>query len=270
MTHKSAKPALHLVDSHCHLDMMPYRPDLDAVLGRAAEVGVKQIVTVAIDLLSSRNALALAEQYDNIFATIGIHPHAVAAVTEADYEELQDLARHPKVVAFGEIGLDFFKKYAPKELQIKHLARQLQLARELALPLIIHDRDAHRQVMTMLRDAGPFPAGGVMHCFSGDMELAEQTLALGFLVSVPGIVTYAKADTLQEVATRVPLSSLLLETDGPYLAPVPLRGKRNEPAYMVHTARKVAELRGISLDQLATATTANAARLFNLPSLAAV
>lgn len=264
MFHKPAEPNLHLVDSHCHLDMNPYRADIDAVLDRAEEVGVKQIVTVGIDPISSRKALSLAERYDNIFATIGVHPHAVAGITDADYEELRCLASHPKVVAFGEVGLDLFKKYAPEDLQIKHFKRQLQLASELELPLIIHDRDAHRQVMAMLQDAGPFPAGGVMHCFSGNMELAEKTLALGFMISIPGIVTFTKAEDLQKVAARVPLSSLLLETDGPYLAPNPKRGKRNEPAYLVYTARKVAELRGISLDELAIATTANATRLFKL------
>lgn len=268
MFHKPAESRLHLVDSHCHLDMNPYRPDIDAVLDRAAEVGVRQIVTVGIDLLSSKKALALAERYNNIFATVGIHPHAVAGINEADYEELRRLARHPKVVAFGEVGLDFFKKYAPKDLQIKHFKRQLQLAGELELPLIIHDRDAHQQVIAMLRDAGPFPGGGVMHCFSGNMELAAQTLELGFMISVPGIVTFAKAEDLQEVSAQVPLSSLLLETDGPYLAPNPKRGKRNEPAYLVYTARKVAELRGISLDEVATATSANACRLFKLTSIA--
>lgn len=245
--------------------MPPYHGDFDAVLRRAAEVGVRQIITVGIDLISSKNALALAERYDNIFATVGIHPHAVAATTEADYEKLRQLACHPKVVAFGEIGLDFFKKYAPEDMQIEHFARQLQLARELDLPVIIHDRDAHRRVMSLLREAGPFPAGGVMHCFSGDLALAEQTMALGFMISVPGIVTFTKANDLQEVAAKVPLASLLLETDGPYLAPNPKRGKRNEPAYLAHTARKVAELRGISLGELASNTTANAGKLFKLP-----
>lgn len=267
MTHTSAVSHLHLVDSHCHLEMKPFWGDLDAVLDRAAAAGVRQIVSVGIDLPSSRNALALAERFENIFATVGIHPHAVAGITEADYEEMRLLASHPKVVAFGEIGLDFFKKYAPEDQQVKHFRRQLRLARELELPLIIHDRDAHHQVMALLQESGPFPAGGVMHCFSGDMALAEQTLELGFFVSVPGIVTFTSADDLREVAAQVPLASLLLETDGPYLAPVPMRGKRNEPAYLFHTARKVAELRSISLAELATATTANAANLFKLPSL---
>lgn len=266
MTHESAEPRLFLVDTHCHLDMNPYKADLEAVLGRAAEIGVRQIITVGIDLASSRRAISLAEQYDHIFATVGVHPHAVAETVEADYDELRHLARHPKVVGLGEIGLDFFKKYAPEDLQIEHFRRQLQLAGELELPVIIHDRDAHRQVMAMLGEAAPFPAGGVMHCFSGDMALAEQSMELGFYISVPGIVTFNRAEELQDVAARVPLDSLLLETDGPYLAPIPKRGKRNEPGYLVHTARKVAALRGLTLHELAAATTVNAGRLFSLPS----
>ena len=246
--------------------MNPYRQDLEDVLRRAVEVGVRQVVTVGTDLASSRKALELAERYENIFATVGIHPHDVSAISETSYEELRRMACNPKVVAYGEIGLDFFKNYAPADQQMRHFSRQLQLAKELELPVIIHDRDAHQQVMDMLHQAEPFPAGGVMHCFSGDMQLAKQTLELGFFISVPGIVTYAKAEELQDVAARVPLTSLLLETDGPYLTPNPKRGKRNEPAYLVYTARKVAELRGISFAELASATSKNARTLFKLPT----
>jgi len=255
------------IDTHCHLDMNAYREDLDEVLERADDVGVERIITVGIDVASSRRAVALAESYERIYATVGIHPHDASGVNERDYDELRRLAAHPKVVAYGEIGLDLVKQYAPASDQLHHFERQVDLAKELGLPLVIHDREAHEQVMDVLRRATPFPAGGVMHCFSGDMRLAEQTLELGFYVSVPGIVTFAKAETLQEVAAKVPLDYLLLETDGPYLAPHPKRGKRNEPAYLVHTAAKIAELRSISLLSLAEATVANTCRLFRLPAL---
>jgi len=255
------------IDTHCHLDMSAYRDDLDEVLQRAEDVGVRAIVSVGIDVASSKRAVALAEKYDRIYATVGIHPHDAAKINDQDYEELKFLATHPKVVAYGEIGLDMVKQYAPAADQLHHFERQVDLAKELGLPLVIHDREAHEKVISVLRQSAPFPAGGVMHCFSGDLRLAEQSLELGFYVSVPGIVTFAKAETLQEVAANVPLDYLLLETDGPYLAPHPKRGKRNEPAYLVHTAAKIAELRSISLPSLAEATVANACRLFRLPAL---
>ncbi|MFZ5775311.1 MAG: TatD family hydrolase [Thermodesulfobacteriota bacterium] len=253
-----------LIDTHCHLDMDDYAGDLAAVLAEARQAGVAEIITVGIDLASSRRAVALADEHEGVFATVGVHPHHVEELNEAGYAALRRLAEAPRVVAYGEIGLDYVKQYAPQPLQREHFRRQVLLGKELGLPLVIHDREAHDVVMTILEEAGPFPAGGVMHCFSGDTKLARRVLDLGFFVSIPGVVTFKTAEAMREVARMVPLDWLLLETDGPFLAPVPMRGKRNHPALMVHTARLVAQVRGISLDELATATTANAKRLFRL------
>jgi TatD DNase family protein len=253
-----------LIDTHCHLDMSAYEADFEAVLARALAAGVTRIISVGIDLESSRSAIALAEQHEGIHATVGVHPHNVAGLSEADYAELRDLCRHPKVVAYGEIGLDYVKNYAPVALQKEHFARQVALAKKLQLPLVVHDREAHDDIMEILEAAGPFPSGGVMHCFSGDAAFARRVLALGFYISIPGVVTFAKAEMLQEAVREIPLGSLVLETDGPFLAPVPKRGKRNEPQLMLFTAQKVAELKGISLEEVARQATINAVHLFGL------
>lgn len=259
---------MDFVDTHCHLDMADYGPDLAEVLASARAAQVRRIITIGIDLASSRAAVALAAKEPGIFAAVGVHPHNTMHANASDYEELARLASHPKVVAYGEIGLDMVKQHSPVEVQEKHLRLQLRLARDLNLPLIIHDREAHAPTLAMLRQEGPFAARGVWHCFSGDPHLARQVLDLGFFISIPGIVTYNKADAMQEVARTIPLSALLLETDGPFLAPVPRRGRRNEPGYLLYTAAKVAELRGISLPELARATSENAELLFGLPELA--
>lgn len=253
-----------LVDTHCHLDMNAYQDDLEPVLEQAASRGVGRIITVGIDPASSRRAVALAEKYAGVFATVGIHPHNLGDCSEESLAELTELAHHPKVVAFGEIGMDLHYDYFPAAVQRGHFARQVTLAKDLALPLVIHDRDAHAQVLEVLREAGPFPAGGVMHCFSGDAVLAETVLELGFYISITGVVTFAKSLELQEAIRQTPLERLVLETDGPYLAPEPRRGRRNEPALLLFTAARVAELKGVTLAELAVATTANAEKLFRL------
>lgn len=257
-----AEEGLALVDTHCHLDFPDYRDDLPAVLARAREAGVSRIVTVGIDLATSRAAVELAAHDPALFATAGVHPHHVRELTAGDYALLRELAGHPRVVAYGEIGLDYVKEYSPPAMQREHFLRQVALAGELALPLVIHDREAHADTLAILREALPLSAGGVLHCFSGDAAFAEEVLGLGFYISIPGVVTFPKAGVMQEAVRQVPLDRLLLETDGPFLAPVPRRGKRNEPALMLHTARKVAELKGVSLAEVARATTANAERLF--------
>lgn len=251
------------VDSHCHLDMAAY-DDCSAVVARAEAAGVKYILSVGIDLPSSKAALDLANEFSGVYCSVGVHPHHVMDTNDSDYRELVELARHPKVKAYGEIGLDYVRNYAPKDVQISHFQRQVNLAKELSLPLIIHDREAHGDVMEILSGAGPFPAGGVMHCYSGDMELAKAVLDLGFYLSIPGVVTFTKAEILQDVARSIPLGALLVETDGPYLAPVPYRGKRNEPTYVLHTIAKIAELRGIPTEEVARRTSENAMTLFNI------
>ncbi|MFH7319340.1 TatD family hydrolase [Desulfurivibrio sp. D14AmB] len=259
-----------LIDTHCHLDFPDYQDDYAAMLARAEEAGVVEIITVGIDLPTSRQAVALAqtavgeESNLKVHATVGVHPHHVNELVEGDYRRLRALASSPPVVAYGEIGLDYAKEYSPAPLQRRHFAAQVQLARELGLPLIIHDREAHADTLAILNEAGPLPAGGVMHCFSGDAALAEQVIDMGFYISITGVITFKTAATLREAVSRVPLDRLLLETDGPFLAPVPHRGKRNEPAFLTFIAAKIAELKGCSLAELTAATTANARRLFNL------
>lgn len=253
------------VDSHCHLDMEAYQPDLDAVIASAAQHGVGRIITIGIDAASSRRAVELAVRYPNVYATVGVHPHDAVQATYGVLAELAELAKHPSVVGYGEIGLDYAKQYAPRDVQRKAFVAQLHLAKELNLPVVIHDREAHEDVRDLLRSVGPFPTRGVMHCFSGDLELAREMIDSGFYLSIPGVVTFANAETLREVIRSVDLSCLLLETDGPFLAPVPYRGKRNEPKLMLYTAQMIADVKQTSIEDVARATTANAAQLFHLP-----
>jgi len=251
-----------LIDSHAHLEMKEFANDRLEVIERAKSAGVNIIVTVGTNLRLSREAVSLAGQYENIYASIGVHPHDVGKISNTTYDELKELAGRKKVVAFGEIGLDFFRNIAPQFQQIKKFGEQLQLAKELHLPVIIHDREAHDQSIKMVKASGL--RRGVFHCFSGDYEMAKQCLDWGFYLSVPGVVTYAKATTIQDVVKKVPLSSLLVETDCPYLAPDPYRGKRNEPAYVVQTVKKIAEIKGISREEVAAVTAQNTLDLFRI------
>jgi TatD DNase family protein len=252
-----------LIDSHCHLDMTEYRDDLGLVLERAAAHGVKGVVTIGIDLASSQAGVAIAKTYHGVRAAIGIHPHDAGKATRQDLENLAALAAEPEVVAYGEIGLDYVKKYSDPETQQALFIKQLNLAKELQLPVVIHDREAHEDCLKYIRTAGPFEHGGIMHCFSGDMEYARKLIDCNFHISIPGIVTYKKADQMQGVAKQVPLERLLVETDGPFLAPVPHRGTRNEPLFTLYTAQAVADIKQISLEEIAVNTTKNCCGLFN-------
>lgn len=251
-----------LIDSHAHLEMKEFDNDRNEVIRRAKSAGVDLIVTVGTNLTLSREAVTLSGRYENIYAAIGVHPHDVEKINSKTYDDLKELAGLKKVVAYGEIGLDFFRDIAPRALQIEKFGEQLQLARELNLPIIIHDRDAHNQSLQMVKASGI--RNGVWHCFSGDYEMAKQCLDWGFYLSVPGVVTFDKSKTIQNVVKQVPLSSLLLETDCPYLAPNPYRGKRNEPAYIVQTAKKVAEIKGLSWEEVAAVTAQNTLDLFHI------
>lgn len=252
------------IDSHAHLEMKEFDADRREVIERAGLAGVECIVTVGTNLSLSRKALSLARQYQNIYATVGVHPHDVSRAGDKIFDDLKALAQDPKVVAYGEIGLDYFRNISPREKQVEMFGRQLELAAELNLPVVIHDRDAHEQTLRMVRSSGI--RKGVFHCFSGDWLMAKQCIDLGFYISVPGVVTFDKSQKLHDVVRQVPLDRLLLETDCPYLTPVPHRGKRNEPAFVVHTAQKVAELRGLNLEDVARAATQNTRRLFGLGS----
>jgi TatD DNase family protein len=240
--------------------------DLDETVASAARTGITRIVTVGIDVASSRRAVEIARRFSGIYATMGIHPHNVAGIRNETYSQLQALTgdKANKIVGYGEIGLDYAKNYAPREVQLKEFRNQLDVAKELNLPVIIHDRDAHEDTLQVLNRCAPFHAGGVMHCFSGDSELACRVMDLGLYVSIPGIVTFKKSDMLQQVVRDIPLDRLILETDGPFLAPVPYRGKTNRPEYLIFTAHKVAQLKEISLEETARQTTANAENLFGL------
>ncbi len=255
-----------LIDSHAHLEMKEFDDDRQDVIERARLAGVDCIVTVGTNPGLSRKALSIARQYENIYATVGIHPHDVAKANDQSFDELKALAKDPKVVAYGEIGLDFFRNISPREKQIEMFARQLELADELHLPVIIHDRDAHEETLRMVKASRI--RRGVFHCFSGDWAMARQCIDLGFYISVPGVVTFDKSKVLQDVVRQAPLDSILLETDCPYLTPVPHRGKRNEPSFIIHTAKKVAEIKGMTWEDVAQAAAMNTKKLFRITSSA--
>jgi TatD DNase family protein len=252
-----------IVDSHTHLEMPEFADDRDEVVERARTAGIEFMVTVGTNIAYCREVVSLAERYDGVYAAVGIHPHDVKEIGKDTYEELRALARRKKVVAYGEIGLDFFRNLSPRNIQVQRFGEQLELACEIGLPVIVHDRDAHREALEMLT---PWRGKlrGIFHCFSGDRAMAKKCLDMGFVISVPGTVTFAKAETLRDVVRYVPLEYLLVETDAPYLTPQPHRGKRNEPAYVVHTVAKVAEVKELSAEAVGAATTANAKALFGV------
>lgn len=251
-----------LIDSHAHLDDNKYDQDRESMLQRAQESGVKQIINVGYDLASSRRSVDLAEKYDFIFAAVGIHPHDAQGADEATWVEIKKLAAHPKVVALGEMGLDYFRNLSPKETQRKVFRSQLNLAKEMNKPIIVHDREAHGEIMEMLKKEKDPETIGVLHCFSGSWEMAQECIKMGFYISMAGPVTFQNAPNLHEIAVKVPLDRLLVETDSPYLAPSPFRGKRNESAHVRLIAEKIASLRQISLEELAGATSSNTKKLF--------
>ncbi len=258
-------PGYGLIDSHCHLDMEACQDNIDDLIDSANQCLVHTIITIGIDLASSQRAVELASTFPGVYASVGIHPHSAEDGDDAIYQQLQKLAASKKVVAYGEIGLDYAKQYAPVERQRVEFIRQLELAKELELPIIIHDRDAHEDTLRIIKEQGPFPADGVMHCFSGDINFAHQVLDLGLYISIPGIVTFKNAADLQKVAQEIPLDRMLLETDGPFLTPAPFRGKRNRPEYLLYTAAMVAQLRGVTIDEVAQHTSQNTMQLFSLP-----
>ncbi len=256
-----------LIDSHAHLDLEDYEKDLDGVVARARAAGLERIVCVGLwrSAGSFGNALALAARDPSFFAaTVGIHPHECARVPEQDWARHEALARDPRVVAVGETGLDFHYDHSPRDVQEASFRRSLGIARAAGKPVVIHVREADEVCARALREEGVPPAGGVIHCFTGDAAAARAYLDLGLYISVAGVVTFKTAEPIREAVRIVPKDRLLVETDSPFLAPIPYRGKRNEPAYVVETARKVAELWGATLDEVARATTGNVKRLFGL------
>ena len=254
------------VDTHCHLDSDDFDNDRKDVIARAKGAGVQQIVAIGIDVPSSKQAIALAEESGEIYATIGIHPHNAKVLTFEDIQELLSLGGKPQVVAYGEIGLDFFRNHQAQSVQVACMEEQLNLAHQLGLPVVIHNRQAHKEILQILRKNEVWKIGGAMHCFSGDWSFAKKCLDLGLYLSIAGPVTFNKSQILHELAQNCPLERLLIETDSPFLAPVPKRGKRNEPAFLVYTAEKIASLRKLSVADIARQTSSNARRLFKLPT----
>lgn len=252
---------MQLIDSHAHLDFSQFDADRDAVIERARGAGLVAILNVGADLPSSQAAVALADTYDFIYAAVGVHPHDAVTVTPAVLDELRALARHPKVVAVGEIGLDYYRDLSPRPAQRRAFADQLALAAELHLPVVVHSREAHDDVLVALQG---WEGTGVLHSYSAGPERLEEVLGLGFSIGISGPVTFRKADQLRAVAAAVPLERLLVETDCPYLTPVPYRGKRNEPAYVRYVVEAVARARGVPAEAVAQATAVNAHSLFGV------
>ena len=262
-----------LIDTHCHLEMDQYGPDREAVIQRARDAGLEAMLTIGSDLKGNIGGLELSREYDFIYSAVGFHPHDAKDFTEEVFQRIKNWAAKykiqnlhaehlPKVVAIGEIGLDYHYDYSPREVQRAVFLKQLQLAKETDLPVIIHSREAKQDTLDILRESGV--AKGVLHCFSGDMDMARRGMAMGFYISIAGPVTFKKAVNLHEVARAIPDDFLLIETDAPYLTPEPFRGRRNEPAYLLHTAKAIAELRGITTEDVARITTLNAKRLFSI------
>jgi len=254
-----------LVDSHCHLNFEQLSSEIDDVVARARAAGVGHMLTIGTKLREFEGVRAIAERFDDIHCSVGVHPHeAESEGDEVTAAKLIELSNHPKVVGIGETGLDYFYEHAPRELQKKSFRLHIEAARETGLPIIVHTRNADADTVKILYEEyekGPFT--GVIHCFSSGWEVAEKSMEIGFYISISGIVTFKPAEELREHVRKIPVEKLLVETDSPYLAPVPKRGKTNEPSFVAHTAAKVAELKGLDPDRLAAITTDNFFNLFN-------
>ncbi len=254
-----------LIDTHCHLEMEQFGADREDVIRRALDSGLTRMISIASDPASNPAILALAEAHPEIYFSVGLHPHDAKSYDDAFHADMIGWASHPKAVAIGECGLDYHYDHSPRDVQRRVFTAELALAKQLNLPVIIHSREAFEDTMRIVRESGI--ERGVMHCFSGDVAMAREVLGIGLHISIAGPVTFPKSAALKEVAAFVPDDRLLIETDAPFLTPVPLRGKRNEPAYVAYTARAVAELRGISVQDIARITSLNARLLFGLDGL---
>jgi TatD DNase family protein len=254
-----------LIDTHCHIQDREFAGDLEAVLGRAREAGVAYALVVGSDLASSQRAFNLAQRFPQLFAAVGVHPHDSKDADSATFDRIRELVSQDRVVAMGEMGLDYHYDFSPRKNQQRVFRYQIGLARECGLPVIIHDREAHGDTLAILQEERAEEVGGVLHCFSGSWEMAQECLKMGFYISVAGPVTFANAKRLVRVVENLPLDRLLVETDSPYLTPVPHRGKRNEPAYVRLVAEAVARIKGLPVAAVEEQTTANAIKLFGLP-----
>ena len=256
------------VDTHCHLEDPQFDNDRRAVLQRAEQSGVRFVITLGSDILSSRKALELAQTHDAVFAGVGIHPHEAKKAGKRSYSTLTKLSKEPKVVAIGEVGLDFYRDHSPQEQQEEVFRNQIRLAKKVERPLVLHERESHDDMIRILKEERAWEVRGVIHCFTGGPREVEDYLDLDFFVSLAGPVTFPKSTSLQETVKRIPLERLMIETDSPYLTPTPFRGKRpNEPAMVVSVAKKVAELLELPLEDLARITNYNAHAMFGIPSV---
>lgn len=252
-----------LFDSHAHIDDEKFDMDRDEVITRALENGVTGIINAGACMASSARSVTLAAEYESIYAAVGIHPHDAKSAQDSDYAQLAEWSKLDKVVAIGEIGLDYYYDFSPRDLQRTVFLRQIDVARQMGMPFIIHDRDAHGDILDILKKEAK-GLSGVLHCFSGSLEMAKEVIKMGFYISIAGPVTFKNAAKLPEIVASVPLERLLVETDCPYLTPHPHRGKRNEPAYVKLVAEQVAHLRGIDVADLIEATNHNVKKLFKI------
>ncbi|WML50344.1 TatD family hydrolase [Neobacillus sp. PS3-34] len=253
-----------LFDTHVHLNAEQYNEDLKEVISRAQSEGVSEMVVVGFDRPTIKKAMELAEAYDFLYACVGWHPVDAIDMTEEDLQWIEDLSSHPKVVAIGEMGLDYHWDKSPKEIQKEVFRKQIRLAKKVKLPIVIHNRDATSDIVEILKEERAEEVGGIMHCFSGSVETAKECVEMNFLISLGGPVTFKNAKKPKEVAEEIPLEKLLIETDCPYLTPHPYRGKRNEPAYVKLVAEQIAEIKGLPLEEVARVTTSNARKLFGI------
>jgi TatD DNase family protein len=258
--------SLGLIDSHCHIQGKEYTGETEAVIARASDAGVETIIAVggAGDMSSNTEAIALAACFSTVYATVGMHPHDAKDVDADELQKLRELATHGKVIAVGETGLDYYYDHSPREVQHRVFAHFIHMAREIGLPIVVHERDAARPATELLRSEGAGKLHGVIHCFTGDYTAAQNYLDLGFYLSFSGIITFKNAEPLRDVVRRVPLERIFVETDSPYLTPVPHRGKRNEPAYVRFVADTVARVKGLAVEDVARVTTKNVRELFRI------
>ncbi|WP_418301793.1 TatD family hydrolase [Lysinibacillus fusiformis] len=254
------------IDTHVHLNADQYEEDLQDVINRALEAKVEKMVVIGFDRKTIERTMELIEQYDFVYGVIGWHPVDAIDCTQEDLEWIEELAAHPKIVGIGETGLDYYWDKSPKDVQQALFRKQIQLAQKINLPIIIHNRDATGDVVNILREENAASVGGVMHCFSGSVETARECIAMNFMISLGGPVTFKNARLPKEVATEIPLEHLMIETDAPYLAPHPYRGKRNEPAFVPLVAEEIARLKGLTIEEIAQATTDNAKIFFGIDS----
>lgn len=253
-----------LFDTHAHLDDRQFKEDQGLVIERARRAGVELIVNVGYNIASARQTVELTRKYDFIYGTVGMHPHDAKDLDGEGIRVLKQLAQDPKIVAIGEIGLDYYWNHSPHDVQQRVFRRMIDLAREVKLPIVIHDRDAHEDIFKIIKEEGAAEVGGVFHCYSGSWPLAKEAIKMGFFISIAGPITFQNAKKTVEVVKEIPLEHLLIETDCPYLAPMPYRGKRNEPAYVVHVAEAIAQIKGLSLEETAQATLDNGKRAFGI------